>query len=91
MGTNYYWHENGEPCQTCGRYDDDRMHIGKSSEDWVFSLHVYPEKGIYDLSDWVKILLSGKGNIVDEYGSKISFAELMRIITKFHLWTHQIT
>lgn len=48
MGTNFYFYENPEI------NEEDALHIGKSSAGWCFSLHIIPELGIRDLSDWTK-------------------------------------
>jgi len=56
MGTNYYLHEN--VCESCGR-SDEPLHIGKSSAGWVFTLRIYPDKGINSLEDWLPRLLKG--------------------------------
>lgn len=78
MGTNYYLEEQ-EPCPHCGR-PYERLHIGKSSGGWCFSLHIIPEKGINNLEDW-RILWKNK-RIFDEYEKEISHAEMLRIITE---------
>ena len=58
MGTNYtvqiYTGNNAE-----GEAEYEDLHIGKSSMGWVFSLRVYPERGIHSLYDWLPILLTG--------------------------------
>lgn len=77
MGTNYY--VKHPKCERCGHQPDD-LHIGKSSAGWCFALHVYPEKGIYDLPDW-KREWAGKP-IADEYGKRVSKTEMLRTITK---------
>lgn len=74
MGTNYYHRIDG------GIFGIDERHIGKSSGGWCFSLHVYPEENINTLNDWKKLLIQGE--IYDEYGDKISYDELINIITK---------
>ena len=73
MGTNYYL-EAQSPCTYCDRPYPER-HIGKSSAGWCFSLRVYPEDGIANLTDWVKLFASGV--IHDEYGRAISIEELL--------------
>ena len=78
MGTNYYLTEK-PPCECCGREYPNR-HIGKSSIGWCFSLHVYPEDDINNLEDW-KTLLQAGGCILDEYGTVISVARMLEIIT----------
>lgn len=77
MGTNYYWEEK-PPCKTCERPYEDR-HIGKSSGGWCFALHVYPDEGINTLEDWKE--LWSNGAIQDEYGDKVSKAEMLKVIT----------
>lgn len=78
MGTNYYVIPQ-PPCEHCGRAYEAR-HIGKSSYGWAFGLHVYPEEGIANLSDW-KTCLDGK-RIIDEYGRDISVQEMLDIIER---------
>ena len=78
MGTNYYLHKN--PCDKCGRGDDeDRLHIGKSSAGWCFSLHVIPASGINTLDDWKREFEAGE--IRDEYGERFDATSLLVIIT----------
>ena len=77
MGTNYYWYES-EDCPHCHR-SGERKHIGKSSAGWVFALHVYPDEGITDLSDWIdRFFVSPK--IADEYGRTVPVAEMLETI-----------
>lgn len=68
MGTNYYWF-NREPCECCKRPFQGK-HIGKSSAGWCFSLHVYPDEEIHDLSDWERRFSSGY--IENEYGERVA-------------------
>ena len=76
MGTNYDWHRN--PCEKCGH--GEILHIGKSSAGWCFSLHIIPEEGINDLSDWEKVWDSEEGKIFDEYNNEILIIEMLDII-----------
>lgn len=78
MGTNYYLIER-EPCECCGR-PYERLHIGKSSSGWHFSLHGIPERDLMDLQSWAN-LLDGK-RIEDEYGCEVSCEAMLRIITE---------
>ena len=81
MGTNYYWSEEAcqSPCKHCR--GGDRLHIGKSSGGWCFSLHVIPYEGINTLDDWkAKFALPGS-EIVDEYGTRLT-AEEMGLVEK---------
>jgi hypothetical protein len=78
MGTNYY--EVAQPaCPHCGR-DHDQLHIGKSSAGWCFSLHVIPAMNLNDWPDWESRLSDGRP-IEDEYGKRITLAELREIVT----------
>lgn len=77
MGTNYYF--NHPKCEHCG-LSLPRLHIGKSSGGWCFSLHVTDE--IKDLEDWKKFLSETNGTIEDEYGREISLKELLQVITE---------
>jgi hypothetical protein len=79
MGTNYYFYKK-PPCGHCGR-PFDRLHIGKSSGGWCFTLHVIPEMGINDLEDWEKVWQAPGAYIENEYGYRITFNEMKRIIT----------
>lgn len=80
MGTNYYWHEN-PPCEKCG-HAQEKIHIGKSSGGWCFSLHVYPTKMIHDLADWSALFSKPDSHITNEYGETISKFEMLDIIVK---------
>jgi hypothetical protein len=75
MGTNYYLETN--ICPHCGRFEE--LHIGKSSAGWCFALHVYPNKGITTLADWIPLFATE--SIRDEYGGKVSPTKLIDIIT----------
>lgn len=80
MGTNYYLYQKPD-CKCCGR-PFEPLHIGKSSGGWRFALHVMPENGINTLDDW-RILWSTPGAFIrDEYGEKVSIADMERLITK---------
>lgn len=76
MGTNYYLHRN--TCEHCGR-SDERIHIGKSSAGWCFSLHVIPGE-IESLEDWEEAWPSGI--IKDEYDEIVSPEEMKKTITE---------
>lgn len=74
MGTNYYiWitDPNGET---------EKLHIGKSSMGWVFSLRVHPERDINTLYDWLPIILNSENVIRDEYNRNIKPTEMLRNI-----------
>lgn len=77
IGTNYYWHER-PCCPTCGHARGEEKHIGKSSLGWCFSLHVYPEEGILDWTDWLRVL--DRGTIKNEYGDILTLQELAAVV-----------
>ena len=80
MGDNYYWYPNKKPhCANCSCFDYERIHIGKSSYGWVFSLHVVGN--LRTLEDW-KEKLNSSGFIVDEYGNSIEVNVMLEIIEK---------
>lgn len=79
MGTNYYFKNNC--CPTCGRCEEE-IHIGKSSGGWCFALHVYPERGINDLSEWKALFYQPTASIQDEYRHPVSADEMVRVITE---------
>lgn len=83
MGTNYYYETAGsDPCPHCGRGDDsEKLHIGKSSAGWAFSLHIIPDKGINSLEDWQKLWASG-GQIRNEYGEYECVEGMLSVITQ---------
>lgn len=77
MGTNFYLIR--ECCPHCGR-GSDRLHIGKSSAGWCFSLRVHEDDGINSLADWEAQWAQPNTRIVDEYGDVIQIEELRRRI-----------
>lgn len=76
MGTNHYFIREQAPGE------HERLHIGKSSAGWCYSLHVLPEEGLNSLSDWEQLFDSGAGRIEDEYGTPLEPDEMMEIITR---------
>lgn len=58
-----------------------RLHIGKSSYGWHFSLCIYPYLDIYNLDDWKLKFKSDKYRIVDEYNEELTQEEMLDIIT----------
>lgn len=77
MGTNYYL--RGSVCHCCGR-GDEMLHIGKSSAGWCFMVRIHPDLGIASLDDWKRMFQARE--IQDEYGQKITEAEMLRLITE---------
>ena len=84
MGTNYYLHAPKCPC--CGKEAEELIHLGKSSMGWCFSLHVYPESGLNNLTDMFDFI--GKKidrencKIFNEYGEEIAMGELLSVVTE---------
>lgn len=82
MGTNYYI---ATLCPHCNHFEE-KLHIGKSSYGWVFSLHVTDE--IKTLGDWItrltnlQIINGLQEKIYDEYCAEITLLELLDVITK---------
>ena len=81
MGTNYYLvkgehYPESDPAHPLsgilkpGTGGPLKIHIGKSSGGWCFSLHVYPDHGIHTLADWknfAKKMISEGWRAEDEY------------------------
>ena len=81
MGTNFYWYK--QPACSCCNRPFERLHIGKSSAGWCFSLHVIPEEGIDDLENWEKLWTIPGSYIEDEYGTKLTALEMKnRIVNR---------
>lgn len=81
MGTNHYLH--APACPHCGKEQEERIHLGKSSVGWCYGLHVRPEWNIFTLKD-VGALITDKINdgweIRNEYGDKLSKGEWAKIV-----------
>jgi hypothetical protein len=78
MGTNYYV-TSGPPCKHCGR-GGGKIHIGKSSAGWCFSLHVIEDMGLNSLEDWMNFW-DGR-RITNEYDEVKTTQEMLSIITE---------
>jgi hypothetical protein len=78
VGTNYYLET--DVCPHCGT-SKGRLHIGKSSAGWCFSLHVDSDEGVHDLDDWRARWSAPNSRIVDEYGREVTVADMERTIT----------
>lgn len=84
MGTNYYL--EGGACGHCGQPlpDAPRLHIGKSSMGWAFTLHIIPEDGINNLFDWIERWERPNARIVDEYGRAVTPYDMLKTVVKRH-------
>lgn len=83
MGTNYYL--VSPECSHCGKELEPRIHLGKSSFGWCFSLHVYPEFGICDIAAIRALIvekIKDKWYIINEYNEQISVDKFFDIVTK---------
>lgn len=85
MGTNYFA-EITPNCAHCGS-KGERLHIGKSSGGWCFSLRVYIQgesesaEGIFDittLDEWYEYLSDKR--VFDEYDNECSLDVLRDVI-----------
>ena len=77
MSTNYYVHY--DKCESCD-YQRERLHIGKSSAGWCFSLRIHTHLGIYNLTDWI-IYWQGR-TIVNEYGHTVTSRQVYNVIAE---------
>ena len=80
MGTNYYAKSpDKEPCECCKRpYDNERIHIGKSSSGRKFTFRSYP--GLESFMDWVTYLHDPDKIIVNEYGETIDYKSFFNLV-----------
>ena len=74
MGTNYY-----VECEIESGIRE-RLHIGKSSCGWVFSLRRYRSRGLVYWSDWRSFLDNDAFLLFDEYGNDVLFDELCSLV-----------
>lgn len=77
MGTNYYFCPDAFRGTNIGR-----IHIGKSSGGWCFSVHIYPDSGIETWEDWKSKFWYDGWHILDEYGASISIGGMIEIVEK---------
>ncbi len=76
MGTNYYARFSED-------FDAEPLHIGEASLRWTFALHVYPDRGLNSLDDWMKLLHDNSVvEIVDEDGCTYTPLALREVITE---------
>lgn len=91
MGTNYYWREPNFTPDTNPDAEWGELkgrHIGKSSAGWCFSIHIYPEDNINNLSDWEELFFTTGSSIINEYGESISPIQMLKTIEN-RKWTGQ--
>lgn len=67
MSMNYYL-----------EHDGDMLHIGMSSKGWAFQLHVIPEMGLWDLPQWLPLLMAFR--ILDEQDRPVPLLTLLQVI-----------
>ena len=80
MGTNFYLNRKTY-CPTCERANDEiPLHIGKSSQGWMFSLRIHPDKDIESLGDWLEAFDRPGAVIKDEYGNVVTTLAMMHTI-----------
>lgn len=88
MGTNYYAVIGGHKCSECGEvHKEERLHIGKSSAGWCFSLAVY--RAEYDdpthpkdWGEWLAMLKRPDVVIANEYGDTVALEEFVKTVTE---------
>ncbi len=73
--TNYY---TVKRCGHCNH--EERLHIGKSSGGWCFTLATHA--GIASLDDWSRKFYEDGITIEDEYGHPVTPAEMLSVITE---------
>jgi hypothetical protein len=86
MGTNYFWIRERDVCKACGRgVEVERLHIGKSSAGWCFSLHIR-HSGVdaapQSLDDWKARFVMPCSHIEDEYGRRETAEAMVAEITE---------
>lgn len=84
MGTNYYIERPRKSpcphCLACGGVE--RIHIGKQSFGWVFSLRGYTEDGLPSSEgEWLELLRSGV-RVVDEYDRETPAEDVIGLILR---------
>ena len=91
MGTNFYFFTGLDrtcTCPECGHEHKvpERIHIGKSSFGWYFTLHkaaLADGSVLTNLADWVAFIKDHpQGHIEDEYHQPIKLEDLIPIIKR---------
>lgn len=83
MGTNYF--VTGVSHEDCD--DRGRLHVGKSSGGWCFSLAVH--EALRSFADWQELWSLPGVQIEDEYGRPVTPEEMVKQITE-RSWEHAI-
>jgi len=79
MGTNYKMVEKSKRCEHCGHsHEDAKIHVGKSSWGWCFSLRVDDE--YHCPADYYRLMENGTHLCEDEYGELVSLEALRSTI-----------
>lgn len=75
MGTNFYMRRKPR-CECCGR-EYERIHIGKRSMGWKFTLQAR-----YETDDWQRFKqdIATAHKIEDQYGKEYTPAEMIEIV-----------
>jgi len=76
MGTNYDLQFHF--CLKCKRKDE--IHLGKSSGGWVFGLQYNDGKYYKNWEEMKEFLAKTEGQIIDEYGDKISLDDFIKLV-----------
>jgi len=77
MSTNYYAYVSA--CKCCGN-PQEKLHIGKYSNGWVFTFQVYPHKGLMGYVDWVGYLNKSNVQIRDEHGKLVKHSRFVNLL-----------
>lgn len=85
MGTNYYLVET-HPCPLCGNgpSPENRLHLGKKSRGWDFTLRGYPDACLDSwqaIRSFVTASIARGAAICTEYGHLIDLEEFVEIVT----------
>lgn len=71
MGMNYYTREQQTGLE---------LHLGKSSKNWAFTLHVHPDVSLATLDDWLELLSDPMTKIRNENDLWITKDEFEKIV-----------
>lgn len=89
MATEYYWKRLVTRCSCCGQslpeYREptyEEMIIGKKVGGYPFLFREYPDKHLTSLREYLLLLSSDNGVIVNDQGEEISLEKFLSII--FH-------